>query len=625
MESIAANSGLTPLARPTIALQGDLPAMMKEGRVLSGEVMQSLDGGSLLLSIGEHKVAADAQVELEPGQKFRAQVIRKNGELALQLLPSESRVLEPALLRALRSLIGAELPVADLLGELSAGLAKEGTVHLRMQVLLEQLAGELKSGLVRHANTAGLPVPSAEALAAFSADLALGLEQAASTIGRLSSTGPLTPEAFAELAQRFGRQLVTALESRPQGPVRDFVMQGVLRAGAEPLFSKREGTLLAVLQQAGSLAAEGSAALPARPQDAQALLALLQRAVYQPGSGGEELKQAIEPGAFGYENAVLAAASDRGVDTVEAALKNLANEIRARLASGPADPPAPVKRELAARLLGDAIERAVKSLLQRSMEGPLTRKGFEALVRAFEREFARALRAQSRTPEHESTLRTIESLPKGELVRGREGALVRALLAAGGKLGPGVAQAAVDGMAGDTRGLLLDALLGGGLGSARESVSRALGGLELQQIMNLARQESGEALHFSFPVQDVGGWTTAHLFLDPHGGRGEGGAEHDGENAVYRLVIGVDFSALGPIRADLLLAPGALSVRLMVSDPNLAQRIRRDVTELSEHLALGGRRVQIAVGRGTDRELDVGALAHDIRFLRENHLMDMKG
>jgi len=654
MEPIAANSGITTQVRPTIALQGDLPSMLKEGRVLSGEVMQTMDGSSLLLAIGEHKVPADAQVDLQAGQKFRAQVILKDGKLALQLISDTYKISEPALLRALRSLIGRDQPIASLLGELSGGLVENGAsaTRTRLEVMLQQLgtkapttgtatpptggetparspalehlAAELRGGLVTRAKQAGLPAPAPEVLAAFGADLAVSLERAAETVANRPARGPLTPQAFADIAQRFGQELIDALHARPQEPAREFLIQGLERAGVASLVQHREGALLAVLLHAGAFADDEGAAQVARPQNAEVLFSKLQQSVFQPGSSGEQLRQTLEPSGFGYENALLASASSRGVDNVESALKNLANELRAKLVQVPVEarPPEGVQIE---RVLGEALERAVKALGAERVKAPLTRAGFEGLARSFEREVVRALRAQSATPERDAAIRVIESLPKGELVRGRESALVRALLAGEGKLASSLIQAATAAVGGDTRGQLLEALLAGGLGTARAAVSSALGGLELQHILNMARHDTGEALHWSFPVPDGGGWTTADMFLDPQqGGRG-GDAEQNPEDASFRFVVGVDFSALGPVRADVLLAPGALTIRLMVSDPDLSIRIRGDVAELSEYLAFGGRKVQVAVVLGTERELDVGALARDIRFLRENRLMDVEG
>ncbi|MAE28168.1 MAG: hypothetical protein CMJ87_04180, partial [Planctomycetes bacterium] len=70
MDPLAALSAVQPALRPTGPPSGDLAAIFQEGRVLSGEVLQRGDGSSVLIGIGRHRVAAEAQVRLQVGQRF---------------------------------------------------------------------------------------------------------------------------------------------------------------------------------------------------------------------------------------------------------------------------------------------------------------------------------------------------------------------------------------------------------------------------------------------------------------------------------------------------------------------------------------------------------------------------
>ena len=160
-------------------------------------------------------------------------------------------------------------------------------------------------------------------------------------------------------------------------------------------------------------------------------------------------------------------------------------------------------------------------------------------------------------------------------------------------------------------------------GSLRESVSRALSALEAEQLLNVARREAGEPLHWSFPVPDGSQWTTAHFLWTVH--RDPEGEAEGGQGDMQRVVVGVDFSKTGPVRIDALLRPGSVSVRLLVERTEVADRIRKDVDELREKLAIDGRSVSLVVGVASAEMVEVEAHAMDIRYLREHHLMDVSG
>jgi len=163
----------------------------------------------------------------------------------------------------------------------------------------------------------------------------------------------------------------------------------------------------------------------------------------------------------------------------------------------------------------------------------------------------------------------------------------------------------------------------GGPRELSEAVTRALSGLEAEQLLNAAREKAGEPLILSFPFPDGERWATARLAVPP---RRERKPEHEDErDEPFRLTLGLELSQLGPVRADLALAPGFLSVRILVTSPELVRRIEAELASLRPRLGDGRRTLELAVRLGTGREATQGLEALDIAFLREHHMMNVAG
>jgi hypothetical protein len=204
---------------------------------------------------------------------------------------------------------------------------------------------------------------------------------------------------------------------------------------------------------------------------------------------------------------------------------------------------------------------------------------------------------------------------------------LRALLqpAAGERstLASSLARAATLALQGEVRGVLLEALAELESGPLKRAIVRALAGLELEQLQNLARREFGEPLHWSFPVPDGLGWTTAHLYARRRSG--EDGGEDGPAAESCRLCVGVEFTNLGPIRADVSLRPGTLAIRLQASNRATVQLLQAEKGALEEALGQDGRRVLLAIEEADAADVELEREAHDIAFLRDNRLMDVKG
>ncbi len=170
---------------------------------------------------------------------------------------------------------------------------------------------------------------------------------------------------------------------------------------------------------------------------------------------------------------------------------------------------------------------------------------------------------------------------------------------------------------------LLDQLAKLGEGPTRDAVARALAGLEAEQLLNVARHEAGEPLHWSFPVLDGDAWTTAHLLWAENQGEKESGEEGEGE--CQRLSLGIKFSKTGPVRVDAWLRSDRLNLRVLVEREEVAELIRTGADALAAVLSTGDRKVQIVVGVATPEEVEIEAHTANIHYLREHHLMDVSG
>jgi flagellar hook-length control protein FliK len=461
MEPIAAQQGISPSLRPTLSIHGDLAAVLQYGRVVAGEVMQKLDGGSLLLGVGNHRIAAQSGVELPIGKRFLAQVDKSgDGQVVLRLLGAGGGASEPKLVSALRGVVGQDRPV----GELLKGLA-----------------------------------------------------------------------------------------------------QSLRSASAEP----------------------GNARLAK-------LAGQIEGHVFQPGSSGAELQTLIARSGMHYEAALLAYAlkGSSGLspgEELQALAKKLAGELAlaASQVQGPLEP-------AAIGALGEQLRRQLEGFLR-------TRRG----------------RGQGRAA----------------IAAGLESALVQIVGGRSSDLNARIAQLISDsallevlaredaGLSGNLKAQLLAALEGLPEGAGKTVLERALAGIESEQLLNVARKESSEGLHLSIPIPDGERWATAHLFYR------EGDEQSDreaGENMV-RLTLAVDFSRLGPLRAELGITRDDLALSIAASREEIAVRLRTDLEALAESLAREGRTVRVSVRTGGQEELAADRLAHDVRWLRENHLLDCEG
>lgn len=177
----------------------------------------------------------------------------------------------------------------------------------------------------------------------------------------------------------------------------------------------------------------------------------------------------------------------------------------------------------------------------------------------------------------------------------------------------------------DLKTVLLRALASAPEGPERESVQRALAGIEAEQLLDVARVRAGDVRHFGIAVPDGQGLATAHLMIQPDAGRDE--PEHEraaGERAVA-VDLCVSFSNLGPVRAEFRLVGGTLGVRFVVGSPAVAERLQADHDELEVGLASGGLVPRVQVVAAAQDELAREPGLEGVTFLRDHQLLDLSG
>ncbi|MFN0242711.1 MAG: hypothetical protein ACKVWV_07440 [Planctomycetota bacterium] len=156
-------------------------------------------------------------------------------------------------------------------------------------------------------------------------------------------------------------------------------------------------------------------------------------------------------------------------------------------------------------------------------------------------------------------------------------------------------------------------------GTERELVDRSIDALEAEQLLHIARNRFGEPWHLTLAVPDGDRFASAHLLFA--GKRASDAERETDDEGSERIEVAVDFSQLGPIRADVFLRPASILLRLSVANAGTVEQLEAQRGALCEVLALDGRAVQISIVHDAHAELVPHAPA--AHFLRDHPLMDL--
>lgn len=363
----------------------------------------------------------------------------------------------------------------------------------------------------------------------------------------------------------------------------------------------------------------------------QDLARAIQARAFKPDVDGKELKQLVAHSGLAYEAVMMAALMQVGADDLESALKRLASAIRGRLLFFVPGTAAFNAQQLDA--FASALPGMLKQILDKLMRGgksPTTHEMDPRGLALLSAEFQQELEAMiSCMPDGQLKKVVLENLhaSRGHLLAGKDAALLRALLGFFGRnaMTGERGRALTNRLQTDPKGQLLAGMLDSGDERVHEALGRTLAALDLEQLVGSLRRDFGEGEHLSFPVPDGDEFATAHLFIQGDGQPQQDLFGPDVSERSVRVIFGVDFSMLGPIRADMTWHAGRLTMRLRVVQPKVADQLRKMSGELEQRMAQAGAEVRVVVQDASRRETDLELLVRDIRFLRDHHLMDIKG
>ncbi len=403
-------------------------------------------------------------------------------------------------------------------------------------------------------------------------------------------------------------------ESRP-----DVALERASRA-LSALDPEADGEVGARLQELRDALARGAADGDPR---AQRLLSRLDALAFQPGrDGGPELAALNRMAHVARQLALLASAAVAGVDSAGAARQALLDAILSVAGVNPGGP--------GARALTSALDVVLPEIIGRSAGIQLRAHDAADVLRVAGERLLERLAGRMEAAGEPVAARGLREALAGASSRGSiDGSLARVLLHQQASRSAGAGQAAA----------YLDSLLSGALrspqevaaaliaesGSAgsglREVIGRHLAAREFEHAWNVARREFGDPPAFGFAVPEgPDRFATVQVVGDNPSGRGRG-SERGRESC--HVTVGVEFSGLGPVRADLAVRGDQIALRLVVARPDVAQEIRFRASELESALALEGRRVLLAVADGSEDEARVDA--RQVGVKPEDHVMDLEG
>lgn len=368
---------------------------------------------------------------------------------------------------------------------------------------------------------------------------------------------------------------------------------GAAKGGADtqpvpssPLLADALEPLLAALAGLrGARAASGQAGEGAAVGIDPALVVMLKGLVFQPSFEGVDLRRMA--GLTAQVPAELLGGSG-GASAVPA----LVALVESQLSQGVQGDQGLFPFEVAGTRVG--LNQAVEMVLVALREALGTEQPSVELLRSLGAEFQARLAPAWIAAEGSSPwTKALAELPLGSLMAGREGALLRAMYSGASpdvqRIFQRLAVQAQDTGMGSRLGAAIADRPVGATAALLEELRNAL---ELDRFGAEQRQRIEHTLNWSLLVPDDAGWAAMELAM---GQRKAGANADENENGTYRVVLATDLSGLGPVRADVLVGPGRIAVRLEVERPDTAQALRQVAERLEASLAAEGQRVVLAV------------------------------
>lgn len=181
----------------------------------------------------------------------------------------------------------------------------------------------------------------------------------------------------------------------------------------------------------------------------------------------------------------------------------------------------------------------------------------------------------------------------------------------------------------DLKAELLQGLEAVGEGPLAAQLRQALGALEAEQILQVARQAEGDPNHWTFPVRDGERLTMASLYVQHREV-----TEFDPlSTPKWRVTLAVEFRATGPLRIDFTMGAGGVSMRVLVTRKELVgplqERAKRLQHVLADIIDVGVAAeflpARVTVFPATAEDVDISRRHLDIAFLRDRKVLDLRG
>lgn len=181
----------------------------------------------------------------------------------------------------------------------------------------------------------------------------------------------------------------------------------------------------------------------------------------------------------------------------------------------------------------------------------------------------------------------------------------------------------------DLKAELLAGLAKLGAGPLADELHAALAALEAEQILQVARQAEGDPNHWTFPVRDGDELTLASLFVQHREV-----TEFDPlSTPKWRATFAATFHSTGPVRVDLTMGAGGVTLRVLVTNkqlvPVLQERAKKLQHVLADIVDVGVAAeflpARVTVFPATAEDVDVSRRHLDIAFLRDRKVLDLRG